>query len=34
MVMVISLGGLMVDQRQYNLESAQYLIELLYNKNR
>ena len=30
MVITISLGGLVVDQMQYNLESAQYLVRFSY----
>ena len=30
MVVAISLGGFVADQMQYNLESAQYPIELWY----
>ena len=30
MVVTISLGGFVADQMRYNLESAQYVIELLY----
>ena len=31
MVVTISLGGFVADQMLYDLESAEYLIELLYN---
>ena len=34
MVVIISLGGFVADQLQYNLVGAQYLIELLYDKNK
>ena len=31
MVVIISLGGFVADKMRYNLESAQFVIEQLYN---
>ena len=31
MVVNITLGGIIIEQIRYNLESAQYMIELLYD---
>ena len=31
MVVTISLGGLVVDQMRYNLESTPYVLKLLYD---